>query len=211
MENRIGVLKDIHCQDIKLKIALDYLKGKVNKIYGVGDIVDGKGNCKACIDQLKDHNVLSVKGNHDRWLLNNEMRGIPGFTKSNEIEEKGRDYLKGLPQTISLIINSYRILICHGINNNDMALLKPDDYGYGLECKEELWELIHSNMYDLMISGHTHQDMVRKIEQLWIVNAGSFDSEENANFVVIDFNTLFVETYKINGSNVFLNKKIILD
>ena len=210
MDNRIGVLGDIHCQDKKLKIALKYLDGKVNQIYGVGDIVDGNGDCEACIDQLKDSKVLSVKGNHDRWFLNNEMRGIPGFTKSNEIEDKRKEYLIGLPQTISLIVNRYRILVCHGINKNDMAMLKPDDYGYGLECKEELWELIHSNKFDLMISGHTHQDMVRKIDKMWIVNAGSFDSEVNANFIIIDLKKSLVQSFSVTNNSVELKQNVTL-
>ena len=211
MKNRIGVLGDIHCQDKKLEIALKHLKGTVDKIFCVGDIVDGKGNCQACIDELIKYEVLAVRGNHDRWILNNEMREIQSFTKRNELSVENINYLKGLPQTLGLVLNGYRILICHGINKNDMAMLKPDDYGYGLECKNELWEVIKSDDFDLMLSGHTHQDMVRKIDRLWIVNAGSFDSEENANFIILDLENKLVQTLRVKENGVEVKGSISIN
>jgi 3',5'-cyclic AMP phosphodiesterase CpdA len=39
-------------------------------------MVDGKGNIDRCCDILIEEKVITVLGNHDRWLLNNEMRSL---------------------------------------------------------------------------------------------------------------------------------------
>jgi putative phosphoesterase len=184
---KLGILGDVHCQDVKLVLAINYLRNNADAIVCVGDIVDGTGDCSKCIDLLIENEILAVRGNHDAWLLANEMRSLNGAIRKEELSEKHIIYLSDLKAEVELSFARIKLLLCHGIGTNDMACIKPDDYGYGLECNEDLWKVIRKNRYQYMIGGHTHKEMVRKIEKLVIINPGSMDNATGSNFGIFDF------------------------
>lgn len=72
---RIG---DIHAEDQWLAKALAYLSNqRVEQILATGDIADGIGDLARCCQLLTAFNVVTVAGNHDRWLLKGELRHLP--------------------------------------------------------------------------------------------------------------------------------------
>ena len=50
MNSRVGILGDLHSEDLRLKVALDFFeKSQVDFIVCTGDIADGRGNIdKSC-------------------------------------------------------------------------------------------------------------------------------------------------------------------
>ena len=67
---RIGVVGDVHACDAALERMLDHLRGlEVDLLCCVGDIVNGPGDPDRCVELLEREHVLTVCGNHDRWLL----------------------------------------------------------------------------------------------------------------------------------------------
>lgn len=85
MLKRIAAIGDIHAEDARLERALAHMAAvEVDAILAVGDIVDGPGDVNRCCEMLQARGVHVVRGNHDRWLANNEMRvpsphGAPHF------------------------------------------------------------------------------------------------------------------------------------
>jgi len=197
--NRIGIIGDIHCQDKKLEIAIAFLKANTDGILCVGDIVDGLGDCNRCIDLLKRNEVITVKGNHEKWIIKSEMRDIAGATRIKDLSAESIEYIRSLKDEIEIEENTTKMLLCHGIGKNDMACIKPEDYGYGLECNDALWDLIASNKYSIMIGGHTHEEMVRKIDRLTIINPGSMDKNDGSNFAIMDLIKNNVDFYLIKN------------
>jgi len=62
---KIGVISDIHSNLEGLNTALDYLKGKVDKIHCLGDIV-GYGACpNECLELVREATEVAIRGNHD--------------------------------------------------------------------------------------------------------------------------------------------------
>src|SRR5689334_16603498 len=88
---RIGLLGDIHTEDARLEHALAEMKrAQVDAIVSVGDIVDGPGDVERCVRLLAQHDVIAVKGNHDRWFVrgdfvNDADRRIMGWTVSGAL------------------------------------------------------------------------------------------------------------------------------
>ena len=82
-----------------------------------------------------------------------------------------------------------------------MAQLRPDDEGYGLQFNFPLQSLIESKQYSIVITGHTHTFMVRTIQHLTVVNAGSLIRHGRPVCSVIDFERGGVEFFNVgNGA-----------
>ncbi|NQE37165.1 metallophosphoesterase family protein [Microcoleus asticus] len=195
--NIIGVIGDIHAEEQLLDKTVAFLNSQnVDNILCVGDIVDGSGDANQCCNILKREEILVVLGNHDRWLLKNEMRSLKEATQPDSLSVISQSFLISLPSTIEFPTPHGLALLCHGIGENDMARLNPDDYGYAIEVNIDIQNLIRGRKYRYVINGHTHYKMVRHFGNLTIINAGTLKHEHEPGFLVIDFVQQFVQFYK---------------
>jgi predicted phosphodiesterase len=90
--------------------------------------------------------------------------------------------------------------LCHGIGENDMAVVRPDDTGYALESNLELQALIKAKHYRFMLGGHSHSPMVRTIGGLTIINAGTLDRLSRQVCCILDFEAGKVEFFSASTS-----------
>ena len=182
---RLGVIGDVHCQDELLRISIQHLHGLgINRIYCTGDVVDGIGDIHKCIEYLRNAAVETVLGNHDDWLLDNQLRDLDFATPRTELLEDELRYLKNLPQTIDIATPLGNALLCHGVGTNYMRKIDPDDCGYAIEANEDLQKLIRERKYRFLINGHSSKKMLRDIRGLLVINAGSL---KDPGFLTIDF------------------------
>ncbi len=202
--SRIGIIGDVHGEAARLASALEFLRGlNVERILCVGDIADGKGwpEANACCQSLRAFDVATVRGNHDRWLVNHEMRELEGAVSPAAIGQENVDWLRALPLTLSFETTRGPLLLCHGVGENDMNKLKPDDYGYALECNDELQTLIAADIR-FAVGGHTHARMVRRFGALTFINAGALPDWSDPCFALADFDAGAVEFYGFEGEQV---------
>lgn len=186
---RLGALGDIHGCHEALAAALEFFSSAgVDLVVSVGDIVDGAGDVGACIDLLKAAEVLTVRGNHERWFLANTMRSLPHATRS--LSPGQRAFLSTLPTTARLPTACGPLLVCHGTGANDMAGLKPESRGYDIlpvrDAIEERPDLFKPDLFALL-AGHTHRTMARKLGPLWFFNAGTLLDDPESGFLILDF------------------------
>lgn len=200
---RVGVVGDIHCEDKVLALVLQHFSElNIETVLSVGDIADGTGDPNKVCSLLIQHGVLSVSGNHDRWVLAGTMRDLPGATPTNSLSGGNRAWLAQLPRTRSFETAAGPLLLCHGFGDDDMAGLRPDDNGYALQSNLGLQRLIATKRYRTVVNGHTHLPMVRNIGGLTIINAGTLDRRDRQNCTVIDFDLGTVELYDINRGQI---------
>lgn len=150
-------------------------------------IVDGEGEPNQCIELLQANSILTVLGHHDRWILNNDMRSLPGATDFTELTTKSVEFLNSLPRTLEFSTPCGAALLCHGLEKNDMAKLGPDDYGYALESNMEFQRLQGQAHFKFVLHGHTHKRMVKKHKHQYFLNPGSLLPTEAPGFQIIDF------------------------
>lgn len=171
---RLGLIGDVHGEDAALERALRLLtEAQVDRILCTGDVVDGRGDVNRCFRLLEAYGVLTVRGNHDRWLLEGYGRDLEEATHPSELTRASREFLAALPPTRSLQTPRGELLLCHGLGTNDMARLLPDDTGYAVQANAELQALIANGRYQLVVGGHTHWRMVRRFLGLTVINAGT--------------------------------------
>lgn len=184
----VGVIGDVHCEAEALAAALDHLASLgPDRVLCVGDIVDGTGDPNRCCGLLREAGALTVCGNHERWLFEGAMRNLPGATRLEALDASSREYLRVLPKTCEIETMSGRALLCHGLGEQDMAGVRPDDRGYALENNDTLQSLIHDGRYAFLINGHTHQRMVRRVGALAVINAGTLHRDYSPCFAFVDF------------------------
>lgn len=201
---RVGVLGDVHGEDEALQRCLDFFAGlDLDAILCVGDITDGHGDVARCIELLMNRKVLTVAGNHERWFLAGTMRQLPHATE--ELPLGHRDWLDSLPKTRRFDTVAGKAMLCHGIDDDDMAVLRPDTKGYGLQALDGLRALMLDPDVQFMIGGHTHERMVRRFEGLTVINAGTLHREFEPGCVVIDFADRKVQLFDVRVDSADLN------
>ncbi|MEZ4372247.1 MAG: metallophosphoesterase [Polyangiaceae bacterium] len=201
---RVGCIGDVHCEDRALeRVLAHFAEADVDLIVCVGDVMDGLGDANRTIDLLQEHAVRTVRGNHDRWFLTGTQRDLPIITPQHAVSESSRKYLQGLPLSLDFETPRGLVKVCHGLGDNDMLGIKPDDSGYSLES-EELIRLLEGP-WRWVINGHTHQLMLRQfaLQQsvvgaepievpgaeaaLGVLNAGTLLRGYPQGFAIVDF------------------------
>ena len=118
---QLGVIGDLHSEDIRLGRALEFLEHEgACDIICTGDIADGRGCVDTSIRLLRDHGVKTVRGNHDRWLLERKARHVPNAHHRETLNEQSIAFLENLPTQIQLNTIAGSVLLCHGVGDNDL-------------------------------------------------------------------------------------------
>jgi putative phosphoesterase len=200
---RLGLIGDVHAEDEALKIVLDELaRREVDAILCVGDIADGSGDVNRTCALLEEHRVITVAGNHDRWLFSDEQRDAPGATPMKMLTARSRAYLDGLPTKLRLATARGPLLLCHGIGDDDLAAVKPDHLRHDLERNEALKRLLVGPHFDLMVNGHTHRAMVRRVRHLTIVNAGTLHRNDERRAAILDTDAETVTFFEVQPTGL---------
>jgi putative phosphoesterase len=202
---RIGLIGDVHAEDERLRVALATLtKEKVDRILCCGDLVDGHGDVDRTCSQLVAHRVTTIRGNHDRWLRGDEMRTLPNAHRMTSLAPASIELLKSLPSSVTIDVPGGKLLLCHGVGDNDMQKLGPDDNGYAISSNEDLLKVLFDASITIMVCGHTHRPMVRSFERgggkpaLFVVNAGTLAREDGPGFAVLDVADRRVDFFHID-------------
>lgn len=193
---RLGIIGDVHAEDDRLKAAIDMLLQKnVDAIVCTGDIVDGTGCPDTCITLLKEFNILTVRGNHDRWILEDKARHIPNAHALEDRHNDTLDYLTNLPLNLEVDTIKGKLMVCHGIEDDDLRKVWPGTERMAVERSLKLDRLIHETNYRYVINGHMHFRTLIHFEALTLINAGTLKGEHWPGFSLIDFEQYRIEAF----------------
>ena len=170
---RFGLIGDVHAEDRLLEIALEHLQD-VDAILCVGDIADGAGDIDRTVQLLRDPRVRAVRGNHDRWLMNGQMRDLPHATHS--MRDETRELLAQLPATLRIETVAGPLLLAHGLGSNDMIGVS-DRYSLGFHLDGRTALGIDREIA-IHVSGHSHQRWAERVLGLLAINAGTLLNRE---------------------------------
>ena len=96
---RVGLIGDVHGEHERLAAALEWFAGEgVDSIVCTGDIADGVGCINLCCELLQQAGVVTVSGNHDRWLLRDRVRHVPDAHQLTDLNDASRNFLERLPR-----------------------------------------------------------------------------------------------------------------
>ncbi|HEY5377462.1 MAG TPA: metallophosphoesterase family protein, partial [Polyangiaceae bacterium] len=119
-----------------------------------------------------------------------------------ELTPAARRYLSALPKTRRIESPRGTILLCHGLGEDDMASVRPHDEGPTLLANDALSELVKSRTARFVVNGHSHRPMLRTIDGLTIMNAGTLHPKHRPVCSVADFEAGQVQLYDVEPTQV---------
>jgi putative phosphoesterase len=193
----IALISDIHGNLSALEAVLkDADRAKAKQIWCLGDLIGYIPFPNECIERIQKKASASIVGNYDQkvihfkkkkneWKKSKKPAKFDAFEWNNQqLNPQNQTYLQSLPESIRLKIGKFNILLTHGSPQCIEEPVLPDT------PQERLVELGNIADADIIVMGHTHQFMNRKIGHQWFINPGSVglpvQNDLRASYALLD-------------------------
>ena len=175
---RILIFSDIHANAISLNAIFSELDTRrFDEILFLGDAALFGPQPKEVLEFLRKINCVSIMGNAESWLLNGQKfeankkdaREIFEINQwcANQLSEDGLSFFRKYQQPFETKIGDYSILFCHGspTSNKEAILSSTGDV--------DMDRFTSKTQANIIVSGHTHVQMLRKYKTTTFINPGS--------------------------------------
>ncbi|MFN0167399.1 MAG: metallophosphoesterase family protein [Bryobacteraceae bacterium] len=172
---RIAALADIHGNLLALEAAIADLREMApDLVVDLGDHLSGPLQAGATADLLLTQAWVSIRGNHDRHLVEREPEKMSPADRAahEQLTETHRIWLRSLPATRDL---DGSVRLCHGSPRSDMVFLLEDfsEAGIALAPREAIETRLDPGP-DLVLCAHSHiPRIVALANGMTVVNPGS--------------------------------------
>lgn len=190
---RIGAISDIHANAVALETVFEDMP-TVDMTVCVGDVVGYNPWPGECVDAVRDRDIPTILGNHDRMVVSDRnFRGNrmarAGVRHAKETLSAGQlQWLGSLP--VERTVADGRVTLVHGHPDD------PDHYTYPAEFTPDLL-----GDEELLLMGHTHVQHHEIYPEGIVVNPGSVgqprDNDPRAAYAVIDLDDRTVTEHRV--------------
>jgi putative phosphoesterase len=158
---KLGIVSDLHCNIDGLDRALDTM-GPIDALACLGDSIYEFRFSNAVIARLREQHALTILGNHEEVFL-----GTVGLRARSgpDIDRSLLGWLAEQPHRRELRVDGKRILMVHSTPWEPRG-------SYVLPTNSELQRFGEADA-DIVLYGHTHQQVVRRVGRVLVVNPGS--------------------------------------
>jgi predicted phosphodiesterase len=173
---RIAVLADIHGNHRALEaVLLDLRRQAPDLVVNLGDCLSGPLDARATADLLIGLGWPTVRGNHDRQLLDTpiDAMGASDRAAAAAIDGRHRDWLAALPPTLRV---ESELLLVHGTPDSDTVYLCEDvgPAGPHAAAPADIERRAGDVMATVILCGHSHVPrLVRTPRGRLVLNPGS--------------------------------------
>jgi len=177
---RIALIGDVHANLPALEAVLQHAhRHHVDEVWGVGDWVGNGAFPDEVVQSLQQHGVKAVIGNYDLSVLKVEAKRAkwgqdgppenwqPAAWAYDRLSEESREYVRSLPPEMRLEVQGRHILLTHA------SPASQDESLTDHTPVTRLHELAQVAAADVVVVGHTHVPMARKVGRVWFINTGS--------------------------------------
>ncbi|MBL4679973.1 MAG: metallophosphoesterase family protein [Pseudomonadales bacterium] len=167
---RFALISDLHGNIVALEAVLaDIALRGVDRTICLGDIIDlGPRPCEV-VDRLREAGIPCVLGNHDPL---DEHPPLPPLKQVEEwtrtqLNSEQLNWLSALPFDRVEALEEFKLLAVHGNPLSNQQGIEPG-------TTDEILEDYLSDMKeDVIVVGHTHLQLCRRMNEKLIVNVGS--------------------------------------
>jgi putative phosphoesterase len=173
---RVAVVADIHGNVRALRAVMEDLKEVApDRVINLGDTVSGPLEAAETADVLISLAWTTVRGNHDRQLLDRpeEKMGASDRAAFSELKSHHKSWLNALEETVDF----EGLIFCHGTPDNDLVYLaetvEPDGR-VRLSTRAEVMRRLSGVQAPIVLCGHSH--LVRTValdHGRLVINPGS--------------------------------------
>jgi putative phosphoesterase len=158
---KIGIVSDIHCNISGLTQALQ-LMGSIDTLLCLGDSIYEYRFSNAVVALLRECNASVIQGNHEECFFGPagaRARGRVG------IDPALAEWLAGQPHRRALNLGGKRLLLVHST--------PWEPRGTYVHPESALLSRFAEADADIVLYGHTHRQVIRRIGRVLVVNPGS--------------------------------------
>ena len=184
---RVGLISDIHGNHIALQAVLEDM-GTVDALVCAGDVVGYGPSPDRCLQTIRDRDIPTVQGNHDRGVGQGECYESGGEYAREVLSDEETSWLQDLPRQQTLFDGRLKMVHDHPEKRNKYttpALFDPD--------------LLDDE--DILVLGHTHIQHVEEFDTGTVVNPGSVgqprDGKTSAAYGIVDLEERTVELHRV--------------
>jgi putative phosphoesterase len=191
---KIGVLSDVHGNRVALEAVLAAMPD-VDAMVCAGDIVGYNPFPRACIDAVRDREIPTVMGNHDRAVAHGtafafNSAASAGVRYAREtLEEAAIEWLRTLPD--ERLLFDERVRVVHGHPDDPDRYTYPPDFRPGLLGTEQA-----------LVMGHTHVQHHEVYDEGIVMNPGSVgqprDGDPRAAYAILDLDEETVSEHRVD-------------
>jgi putative phosphoesterase len=198
---KLGLISDVHGDVRALRMAWAHLKEKgADRVVCAGDLVGYGPHPNEVVSFLEEHEIESVRGNHDRWALA-RAPGAPDEFGGGTPSEATLSVLNDLQSDVMVRDGPRTGVIVHGSPRSDMEFVLPRTRSRAA-LRSDLEEL----QVDLLVFGHTHEAGWYRCDSGLVVNPGSLISlpvvRSSRTFAIVDFEALTVTFHHVRSGEV---------
>ena len=165
---KLGLISDVHGDPGALELAWSHLTVMgADRIVCAGDVVGYGPFPDRVVSFMRERQVSSVRGNHDRWALVRGAGGRDEFGGGTPGSDT-LDYLRELPADLLVAHQTTIAVVVHGSPRSDMEFVTRQSHPPRVLRRY----LVDLNC-ELLVVGHTHQPMWFRCAEGLVVNPGS--------------------------------------
>lgn len=192
---KLGLISDPHAYAAPVVEALAiFAREKVDAIWCTGDIAGYGNELEATIDLLAASPCRAIRGNHERWLLENNDAELPPRVVA---------YLTALPAVIEQEMQGRLIYMVHASpprSDTEGIRLLDQDGDIIAQQKHDWTQRLTGFVPDVLIVGHTHQVFAVWLGQTMVINPGSCCY--NHSCAILHIPSLAVQWFSLSGRQI---------
>lgn len=167
---RVAFISDLHANTEALDaVFADIDRLGVDAVVCLGDIVDLGPSPREVIARLDARGVRCIQGNHDpldEQPRHPRLLAIEAWTR-DQLDDASARWLAALPERLTLDLGGVSVLCVHGSPRADTDQILADT------PRETLDAWIGDARFDVLVGGHTHVQLLRRLDHRVILNVGS--------------------------------------
>ncbi|MGB9986962.1 metallophosphoesterase family protein [Salarchaeum japonicum] len=179
---RVGVISDVHANRVALDAVFEDMPD-VDALVCAGDVIGYNPWPAACVDALRERDVPTVMGNHDRKIVTgsnfhgNGMASAGITHAKRELTDDQAEWVRGLPRERVLFDGRLKVVHDHPT--------RRDHYTYPEQFSGDLLE-----EEDVLVLGHTHVQAHETFPEGVVLNPGSVgqprDGDPRAAYALVE-------------------------
>jgi putative phosphoesterase len=158
---KLGIVSDLHCNIDGLDRALEIM-GPIDTLLCLGDSIYEYSFSNEVVGRLRALGALTILGNHEEVFLS--AAGARARSRA-DINQGLRAWLAEQPHRHELQVDGKRILMVHST--------PWEPRGSYVQPHSSELERFGEADADVVLYGHTHRQLVRRIGRVLVVNPGS--------------------------------------
>ena len=187
---RVGIVSDIHCNARGLAQALDQM-GDVDEVICAGDTIYQYRFSSDVVRMLRERGAHTIQGNHEEVFLSPDGERA---RSSASVDQRELAWLAERPLDLRVQVNGKSLYVVHG------SPWEPRrEYLYPHSETLARFEEFDA---DIVILGHTHYQMVKRVGRTLLINPGSAgESRDSRNGFQLSYAVLDTATDEVTFGN----------